>query len=141
MQLTITINPGNLSEVRQGIALLNGFLKDAGLTPVETPAATETKPEKVTREKKEKPADTAAASSAPSATSSALVSGTAASEPTTLTTTLEQLSAAVIAVGKAGKRSDLVEYLDTLGVKKASEAPTEKWGDIVAKCNQILAEV
>lgn len=61
-----------------------------------------------------------------------------AEEPSAAEVSLDDVVAATLALGKAGKRQQLVEKLDELGAAKASALPEAEWAGYVEWANALL---
>lgn len=122
----------NTAAIRELIAALaNG--KPVTAAQVDS-AGTEVKETKADKPKAEKKADTPK----PEAEEQSAVTPEQKDEPAAAEVTKDDVVAVTLALGKAGKRNQLVEKLTELGVPKASALDEPEWAGYVEWANALL---
>ena len=96
--------------------------------------AADTKPTKAEKAKVEKKAD----APKPEAEESSAATPEQKEEAAAAEVSLDDVVAATLALGKAGKRQQLVEKLGELGAAKASALPDTEWAGYVEWANALL---
>lgn len=125
----------NTAAIRELIAALaNGKPVTAAQVDSAGTEVKETKAAKTDKPKAEKKADTPK----PEAAESSAATQEQKDEPAAAEVTKDDVVAATLALGKAGKRNQLVEKLTELGVPKASALDEPEWAGYVAWANALL---